>query len=197
MRLLLSAALTLGVLAPMTLADKPEKAGDHHDHECALDFKMKNIDDETVDLEDYEGNVVLIVNTASKCGLTPQYAGLQELYKKYEDKGFVVLGFPCNQFGSQEPGTADEIKDFCSTKYSVSFPMFAKIDVNGGDAAPLYKYLTDKDTQPAGKGKISWNFEKFLIDRDGNLINRFTPRTKPGDAELVKAIESELQKSDG
>jgi glutathione peroxidase len=103
-----------------------------------------------------------------------------------------VLGFPCNQFGSQEPGTEAEIKQFCSTKYNVTFPLLSKIDVNGEDAAPIYKYLTGKDAEPAGKGAISWNFEKFLIDREGNLIHRFAPRTKPSDAELVKAIESEL-----
>jgi glutathione peroxidase len=183
MRLFLSLALAIGALTTMATAD---------DHECALDFKVETIDDETVDLEDYEGNVVLVVNTASECGLTPQYAGLQELYSKYREKGFVVLGFPCNQFGSQEPGTEAEIKQFCSTKYNVSFPMFSKIDVNGEEAAPIYKYLTGKDAQPAGKGDISWNFEKFLIDREGNLIHRFAPRTKPSDAELVKAIESEL-----
>jgi glutathione peroxidase len=197
MRLLLSAALLLGSLASMTFADQPKDGADHHEHECALNFKMKTIDNETVDLEDYEGKVVLIVNTASRCGLTPQYAGLQDLYEKYQDKGFVVLGFPCNQFGSQEPGTAEEIKQFCSTKYSVSFPMFEKIEVNGDGAAPLYKYLTSKNVQPAGEGKISWNFEKFLIDREGNLVHRFAPKTKPTDADLLKSIESELQKSDG
>ena len=157
-----------------------------------LDFKVKNIDGETVDLEDYEGKVVLIVNTASECGLTPQYAGLQDLYKKYEEKGLVVLGFPCNQFNGQEPGSEADIKSFCSTNYNVTFPMFSKVDVNGKDATPIYKYLTSKDVKPAGRGKISWNFEKFLIDRDGNLVNRFAPRTTPDDAELVKAIESEL-----
>jgi glutathione peroxidase len=165
------------------------------DHECALNFKAKTIDGETVDLEDYEGNVVLVVNTASQCGLTPQYAGLQELYEKYKDKGFVVLGFPCNQFGSQEPGSEAEIKQFCSTKYNVTFPMFSKIDVNGEEAAPIYKYLTSQDAKPAGKGQISWNFEKFLIDREGNLVNRFAPPTKPSDAELIQAIDSELAKS--
>ena len=164
------------------------------DHECALNFKAKTIDGETVDLEDYEGNVVLVVNTASQCGLTPQYAGLQELYGKYKEKGFVVLGFPCNQFGSQEPGSEAEIKQFCSTKYNVTFPMFSKIDVNGEGAAAIYQYLTSKDAKPAGKGKISWNFEKFLIDREGNLVNRFAPRTKPDDAELIKAIDTELAK---
>lgn len=163
------------------------------DHECALNFKAKTIDGKDVDLEDYEGKVVLVVNTASRCGLTPQYAGLQSMYEKYKEKGFVILGFPCNQFGSQEPGTNSEIKSFCSTKYNVSFPMFSKIDVNGEEAAPIYKYLTSKDVKPAGKGRISWNFEKFLIDRDGNLIGRYSPRTRPDDAELVKAIESELK----
>lgn len=185
MRFLLSLSLLFGALSTMATADE---------HECALNFKAKNIDGETVDLEDYEGNVVLIVNTASKCGLTPQYSGLQETYEKYKEKGFVVLGFPCNQFAGQEPGTEAEIKEFCSTNYSVSFPMFSKIDVNGENAAPIYKYLTSKDAKPAGKGEISWNFEKFLIDREGNLVNRFAPRTKPSDPELVKALEAELAK---
>jgi glutathione peroxidase len=185
MRLILSLSLLLGALSTMSYAD---------DHECALNFKVKNIDGETVDLEDYEGNVVLVVNTASQCGLTPQYAGLQEMYEKYKEQGFVVLGFPCNQFGSQEPGSEADIKQFCSTKYNVSFPMFGKVDVNGDEASPLYKYLTSKEAAPTGKGDISWNFEKFLIDREGNLINRFAPKTKPSDAELVKAIESELAK---
>ena len=180
---LLSALLLLGALTTMATAD---------DHECALDFRVNNIDGKEVDLEDYEGNVVLIVNTASRCGLTPQYAGLESLYKKYKEKGFVVLGFPCNQFGGQEPGSDADIKSFCSDKYEVSFPMFSKIEVNGDGATPIYKYLTSKDAKPAGKGRISWNFEKFLIDREGNLINRFSPRTKPSDAELVKAIEGEL-----
>ena len=162
------------------------------DHECALNFKVNTIDGEKVDLEDYEGNVVLIVNTASQCGLTPQYAGLEELYKKYKEKGFVVLGSPCNQFGAQEPGSDADIKKFCSTTYSVSFPMFSKIDVNGDGATDLYKYLTSKEVKPAGKGSISWNFEKFLIDRDGQLIHRFAPRTKPSDGELVEAIEGLL-----
>ena len=183
MRFLVSLSLLLGALSTMATADE---------HECALNFKAKNIDGETVDLEDYEGTVVLIVNTASQCGLTPQYSGLQEMYEKYKEKGFVVLGFPCNQFGRQEPGTEAEIKEFCSTNYKVSFPMFSKIDVNGENAAPIYKYLTSQNAKPAGKGEISWNFEKFLIDREGNLVNRFEPRTKPSDADLVKAVEAEL-----
>ena len=185
MRLILSFALILSSLTTMATAD---------DHECALNFKAKNIDGETVDLEDYEGNVVLVVNVASKCGYTPQYAGLQKLYKEYEQKGFVVLGFPCNQFGSQEPGSDSEIKEFCSTKFNVSFPMFSKVDVNGDNAADIYKYMTAKDVKPKSKGPVSWNFEKFLIDREGNLINRYASKTKPSDGELIKAIETELAK---
>ncbi|MGV3486164.1 MAG: glutathione peroxidase [Planctomycetaceae bacterium] len=164
------------------------------DHECALNFKVKSIDGQTVDLEDYKGQVVLVVNVASECGLTPQYAGLQKLYDQYKDKGFVILAFPCNQFGSQEPGSEAEIKQFCSTKYNVNFPLFSKIDVNGENAAPIYQYLTSKDAKPVGSGKISWNFEKFLIDRKGQIAGRFSPRTTPSDAELVKAIEAELGK---
>ena len=137
------------------------------DPECALDFKAKTIDGETVDLENYEGKVVLIVNTASQCGLTPQYAGLQELYSKYKGKGMVVLGFPCNQFGSQEPGSEAEIKQFCSTKYSVSFPMFSKIEVNGDNAAPIYKYLTSKDVQNGNSTRII----RTLALRAGRLAN--------------------------
>ncbi|MCC9600070.1 glutathione peroxidase [Stieleria sp. JC731] len=153
---------------------------------------MKDIDGKEVDLEDYEGKVVLIVNTASQCGLTPQYTGLEALYQKYKDKGFVILGFPCNQFGGQEPGTDAEIKTFCSTKHNVSFPMFSKVEVNAEDACDLYKYLTSKDVKPKGAGSVSWNFEKFLIDREGKLIARFAPPTKPSDSALVKAIESQL-----
>ncbi|MEM6468920.1 MAG: glutathione peroxidase [Planctomycetota bacterium] len=184
MRSILSTLICFGALTSMAVADD--------DQECALNFKMKSIDGETVDLEDYEGNVVLIVNTASQCGLTPQYAGLEAMYKKYKDKGFVVLGFPCNQFGSQEPGTEADIKKFCSTRYNVSFPMFGKIEVNGDGACDLYKFLTSKNVEPAGDGRVSWNFEKFLVDRDGHLIGRFSPRTKPSDSALVKAVEAAL-----
>ena len=191
MRLILSTILALGVFAGMSTADEKTKK---HDHQCALDFKMKTIDGKTVDLEDYEGNVVLIVNTASQCGLTPHYKGLQALYQKYKDKGFVVLGFPCNQFGSQEPGTDAEISKFCSTKFNVTFPMFSKIDVNGEKAAPIYKHLTSVDAKPAGKGPITWNFCKFLIDRDGQVASRFKHSADPTGNEMVKAIESELQK---
>lgn len=194
MRFILSALLCLGALTTMSTADDHKKGeeGHGHDHECALNFKLDNIDGKKVDLEDYEGDVVLIVNTASRCGLTPQYDGLEAIYQKYKDKGFVVLGFPCNQFGQQEPGTEAEIKTFCSTEHNVTFPMFSKVEVNGEDATPLYKYLTSKDVKPAGKGSVKWNFEKFLVDREGNLVNRFEPRTEPNDTELVKAIEANL-----
>ncbi len=192
MRTLLSlmfAFTVSGVLTPMALADKNEG-----EHECALDFKVKSIDGDTVDLEDYEGNVVLVVNVASKCGLTPQYAELQKLYETHKEDGLVILGFPCNQFGGQEPGTNADVKAFCSTKYNVSFPMFSKVDVNGEDAAPIYKYLTSKSVEPVGDGKVSWNFEKFLIDREGNLVHRFAPRTAPDNDEFVAAVKEQLAK---
>lgn len=160
----------------------------------ALDFKVASIDGQTVDLEKYQGQVVLIVNVASRCGLTPQYAELQSLYEQHKDQGLVVLGFPCNQFGGQEPGTEAEIQQFCSTNYNVSFPLFSKLDVNGPAAAPLYQYLTAQDVEPAGSGKISWNFEKFLIGRDGKVVQRFSPRTKPSDPKVVEAIKTQLAK---
>ncbi len=184
MRFLMT-ALLFGALTTMAAAKE---------HQCALSFEVKNIDGKTVDLHDYKGKVVLIVNVASQCGLTPQYAGLQELYSKYKGDGLVVLGFPCNQFGAQEPGTETEIKQFCTSEFSVSFPMFAKVEVNGEDAAPLFKHLTGQEAGPEGKGRVGWNFAKFLVDREGNLTGRFKPNTEPSDAKLVKAIETELKK---
>lgn len=161
--------------------------------ESALDHKLKTIDGEEKNLADYKGKVVLIVNVASKCGLTPQYEGLQALYEKHEKEGFVVLGVPCNQFLGQEPGTEKQIKEFCTTKYKVTFPMFSKIDVNGDKADPLYKYLTAQKSNNLS-GDISWNFEKFLIGKDGKLVGRFGPKTKPTDKEFVSAIEAALKK---
>ena len=177
------AALALGVSA--NADDKPKSA---------LDFKVKTIEGKEVSLDKYKGKVVLIVNVASKCGLTPQYEGLQELYAKHKDEGLVVLGFPANEFGKQEPGTNDEIKEFCKSKYNVDFDMFAKIVVKGDGQAPLYKFLTTK-AKPAGD--IKWNFEKFLISRDGKIANRFTPRQAPDSPEVVKAVEAELKKGKG
>lgn len=188
MRFVVATALLFSLCLGSSFADEAAK-----DHECALDFKVTSIEGKEVNLHDYEGKVVLIVNTASRCGLTPQYAGLQKLHTKHEKDGLVILGFPCNQFGSQEPGTVLEIQKFCSTKYDVSFPMFSKVEVNGEGAAPLYKYLTSQSVKPKGEGKVSWNFEKFLIGRDGNLVGRFEPRTKPDSAELTKAISAELK----
>ncbi len=159
---------------------------------AALNFKMKNIEGEEIDLAKYYGNVVLVVNVASKCGLTPQYEGLQELHEKHSGQGLSILGIPCNQFGKQEPGTEKEIKSFCQTKYDVSFDMFSKIDVNGDKQTGLYGYLTKLETKPQGPGDISWNFEKFLINRKGEVIARYSPRTAPGDAGFVKAIETAL-----
>jgi len=160
----------------------------------ALNFKVKDIDGKDVDLSKYKGEVVLIVNVASQCGLTPQYKQLEEVYTKYKGKGFAVLGFPANQFGAQEPGTDAEIKQFCTSKYDVDFPMFSKIIVKGEGIHPLYEFLTTQETAPQEKGDINWNFEKFLLGRDGNVVKRFSPRVKPDAPEVVEAIEAELSK---
>ena len=138
--------------------------------------------------------VVLVVNVASQCGLTPQYEALEAVYKKYQDQGFVVLGFPANEFGHQEPGSNEEIVKFCKSKYSVDFPMFSKIVVKGEGISPLYDYLTSADTDPKFAGPIKWNFEKFLIGRDGRVVNRFDPKTKPDAPEVLQALEAELAK---
>jgi glutathione peroxidase len=160
----------------------------------ALNFKMKSLDGKEADLAAYHGKVLLIVNVASKCGLTPQYKQLQALHDKYSPDGLVILGFPCNQFGHQEPGSPEEIQQFCTVNYSVSFPLFDKIEVNGGGACPLYKYLTALDTKPKGAGKIAWNFEKFVVGRNGAVVARFDPRTTPNAPEVLKVIEAELAK---
>lgn len=157
------------------------------------DFKMKDIDGKDVKLKKYKGNVLLIVNTASKCGYTPQYEGLQAMYDKYKAQGFYVLGFPANNFGGQEPGTESEIKEFCTSKYKVTFPMFAKISVKGDDQDSLYKYLTSKDTDPQFGGDITWNFNKFLIDRDGNIVARFSSKDTPQSEAVTQAIEKYLK----
>jgi glutathione peroxidase len=156
------------------------------------DFKVRTIDGKEQSLTDYKGKVLLVVNVASQCGLTPHNAGLQELYENYGDRGLTVLGFPCNQFGGQEPGTEGEIKTFCETRFGVTFPMFAKIDVNGANRDPLYAYLTSQSTQPDGAGDIGWNFAKFLVDRDGKVVARFAPPTAPVSEEVVSAVEKVL-----
>ncbi|MFC4184353.1 glutathione peroxidase [Saccharococcus thermophilus] len=154
------------------------------------DFSAKTIRGEEQSLADYKGKVLLIVNTASKCGFTPQYKELQELYEQYRDRGFVVLGFPCNQFGHQEPGTEEEIKQFCQANYGVTFPMFAKVDVNGESAHPLFQYLKEKAPGVLGTKAIKWNFTKFLVDRNGNVVARFASQTRP--SELKSEIEKLL-----
>lgn len=144
-------------------------------------FNVKKNDGEEVSLEDYKGKVLLIVNTASKCGFTPQYEGLEELYKSYKDKGLEILAFPCNQFGGQEPGSDSEIAQFCDLNYKTSFPLFSKIDVNGGNAHPLYEHLKEKAPGLLGSKKVKWNFTKFLVDKNGNVVTRFAPQKKPQD----------------
>ena len=156
------------------------------------DFSMKNIDGEDQSLADFEGKVVLLVNVASQCGLTPQYKGLEALQQKYAENGFAVLGFPCNQFAGQEPGSDADVKQFCETSFGITFPMFSKIDVNGEDQAPLYKWLTSTPTTPEAEGDIKWNFGKFLVGKNGQIVSRFEPPTDPEAKEVLAAIEAAL-----
>ena len=155
------------------------------------DIHLRTLEGDPCSLEDYRGEALLIVNVASKCGLTPQYAELQALHDKYSSRGFSVLGFPCNQFGAQEPGSADEIREFCSARYGVTFPLFEKLSVNGPDRHPLYAQLTAVADGSGKAGDIEWNFEKFVVGRDG-AVRRFRPQTKPNDPALVQAIETAL-----
>ena len=155
-------------------------------------FTLNSIDGKPAPLADYKGKVVLLVNVASQCGYTPQYSALEAIYEKYKGQGFVILGFPANNFGAQEAGTNEEIKTFCTRKYSVSFPMYAKISVKGADKAPLYSYLTE-ETVPGIKGEIQWNFTKFLVDRNGNVVERFEPAVTPDSKDVTQAIEKALQ----
>lgn len=164
------------------------------DAKSIYDFTMNSIDGQPVSLKSYKGKVVLLVNVASKCGYTPQYAGLEKLYEKYKDKGFVIVGVPANNFAQQEPGTNEEIKTFCSRKYNVSFPMMSKVSVLGDDKTPLYRYLTDTQTDPKFGGDIKWNFTKFLFDRKGNPVARFEPAVTPDSPEVQAAVESALGK---
>lgn len=157
------------------------------------DYSVKTIDGSADTLKGYKGKAVLIVNVASKCGYTPQYAGLEKLYLKYKDRGLVILGFPANNFGAQEPGTNAEIKTFCTRTYQVTFPMFSKISVKGEDKAPLYQYLTEQSPNAATHGDIQWNFTKFLIGKDGKVVARFEPDVTPESPEMEKAIQAALQ----
>jgi len=164
---------------------------------AALNFTMNSLDGKPVELSKYQGKVVLMVNVASQCGYTPQYKGLEALYEKYKDKGLVILGFPANNFGAQEPGSDSEIKDFCSKNYGVTFDMFSKVSVKGDDQCALYKFLTSSDTDPDYAGEVKWNFEKFLISRDGQVINRFRSKITPESDDMTKAIEAALSAKPG
>jgi glutathione peroxidase len=172
------------VLAMFLVAATPVKT--------VYDFTMKDIDGKDVSLGQYKGKVLLIVNVASLCGNTPQYSDIEALYEKYKDKGLVVLGFPANNFMSQEPGDNKEIKQFCTTKYAVKFPMFSKISVKGKDMAPLYSYLTQKSENGAVDAEVKWNFQKFLVSKNGQVITSFSPKTKVTESEVVSAIEKAL-----
>jgi glutathione peroxidase len=154
--------------------------------------EISTLDGAKASLADYQGKALLVVNVASKCGLTPQYEGLQKLHEQYADRGFEVLGFPCNQFMGQEPGTADEIREFCDTNYSVTFPLFEKIDVNGAKAHPIYQELTQTADADGEAGDVKWNFEKFLVSPSGEVVGRFRPPVTPEDPALVQAIEAQL-----
>lgn len=156
------------------------------------DFTLNSIDGQPAHLAAYKGKVVMLVNVASRCGFTPQYSALESVYEKYKDRGFVIVGIPANNFGGQEPGSNQEIKTFCSTKYHVSFPMMAKVSVKGADKTPLYQFLTDKSSNPQTGGDIQWNFTKFLIGPDGRIISRFEPETTPGAPQVTAAIEKAL-----
>jgi len=162
--------------------------------ESPLSYEVTSLSGEKVDLSKYKGKVVMIVNVASRCGATPQYETLQQLHEMYGDKGLVILGFPCNQFGKQEPGTAAQIQEFCTSNYGVTFDMFSKIDVNGDNASPVYKHLTSEETNKEYAGDIRWNFEKFLIGKDGKVVARFRTGVQPNSDQVIAAIERELKK---
>jgi glutathione peroxidase len=178
--------LTL-LLASLSFA-APSFAGEN-----VYNFTLPSIDGEPTSLSSYKGKVILLVNVASRCGFTPQYSALESLYEKYKDQGFVILGFPANNFGAQEPGTNAEIKSFCTLKYNVTFPMFAKVSVKGADTTPLYQYLTQQ-ANPSVTGDIKWNFTKFLVDRQGKVVARFESPVKPDSPEVVEAVEKLLNR---
>jgi glutathione peroxidase len=184
-------AFTATLIASAPLAVVSAQTGDHKTT-SVLGFTVKDIDGKEVALSKYQGKVLLIVNTASQCGFTPQYKGLQEVYQKYKDQGFEVLAFPANEFGKQEPGTDGQIKEFCTNNYKVSFPLFSKIVVKGKGIHPLYEYLTSDSTDPKFPGPIRWNFAKFLVNRKGEVIARFEPASKPESAEVCGTIEKAL-----
>jgi glutathione peroxidase len=191
-------ALAVLILTSVSIAltwdgGDPLKDGETMSEKSVLDFTMKSIDGNDVKLDSYGGKVLLLVNVASKCGYTKQYKGLESIYQKYKEQGLVVMGFPANNFFWQEPGTNEEIKTFCSTRYNVTFPLFAKISVKGGKIHPLYKFLTSKQTNPEFAGGISWNFNKFLVDRSGKVVGRFSSKDEPESEKVVREIENALK----
>lgn len=190
---LLLTSFLVFVLGTIVVLAADAVKGDSPDTMNIYSYVMKDIDGKSVSLEQYKGKVLLIVNVASKCGYTPQYKTLEQIYEKYKDRGFVILGFPANNFRSQEPGTDAEIKQFCTVNYNVQFPMFSKISVIGDDIHPLYRYLTSKESDPEFSGRIRWNFEKFLIDRKGKIIARFPSATPPDDITVISAIDKALK----
>ncbi len=181
------------LIVSFVLSFLPHKSlnAEQRSQDTPLKFKVKSINGQEVDLQQYKGKVVMIVNTASRCGFTPQYQQLESLYQKYKDRGFVILGFPANNFMNQEPGSNEEIKKFCDINYKISFPLFEKVSVDGSDICPLYQFLTSKDNAPFD-GSIKWNFTKFLIGKDGKTVARFEPKVKPDDPAVIEAIEKEL-----
>ena len=183
------AAAALAKDAPKDIVKEPT---DKPAKNTPLQFTVKDIDGKEVNLADYKGKVILVVNVASKCGNTPQYKGLEQMYEKYKADGLVIIGFPANNFGGQEPGSAEQIKEFCSATYHVKFPLMEKISVKGDDKAPLYKFLTEAETNGDFAGEVEWNFGKFLIDRNGAVIARFNPRTKPESPQVVSTVEKAL-----
>ena len=195
-----SGLMACGVLS-MTAADSMGTVNETvsngvRDEKSVYDFKVKTIDGKETTLAEFKGKTILVVNVASRCGYTRQYADMQKAYEKYKDRGLVILGFPCNQFGGQEPGTEAEILEFCQTNYGVKFPMFAKIDVKGDAADPLFKYLTSLETQPKAAGDISWNFEKFLINPEGQVVGRYKSGVSPTSSEMVEVLEKMLPKTE-
>jgi glutathione peroxidase len=186
--------MAAGLLVVPAIVSAQEKDKGEKKVPAALNFKMKSLDGKDVDLSKYQGKVVMFVNVATYCGNTPQYKQLQELHDKYSKDGLVIVGVPANEFGGQEPGTDAEIAKFCDSKYNVKFDMMSKCVVKGDGICPLYKYLTSKDTDPKFGGDVTWNFEKFVVGRNGEVAARFKPKVKPDAEEVVKAIEEELKK---
>lgn len=188
---LIIAVTVITLLATAFFFDRKQEAINQNSSKSIYDFTVLDIDGNPVKMSKFKGNVLLIVNVASRCGYTPQYEGLQAIYEKYKEKGFYVLGFPANNFGNQEPGTNEEIKEFCTTRYRVTFPML-EISVKGQDQHPLYKFLTDRETNPEFGGEITWNFNKFLIDRNGKIVARFSSKDKPESQLVIETIEKYL-----